>query len=113
MQSHAADGIGTGFAQHIQTLFVCNIGSSECFNQNKLRRTSLPIRSKPLKSNAVRKMGVDLLPDRKLAASISGHRRIGQMYTTLNCRYATEICLEGAGKKSAAQCARRLGDGQG
>jgi hypothetical protein len=46
------------------------------------------IHSKPLNGNAVRKMGVDLLPDRKLAASISGHRRIGSMYTTLVRQYA-------------------------
>jgi hypothetical protein len=34
---------------------------------------------------------VDLLPDRKLAATISGKRRIGAMYTTLIRQYAIEI----------------------
>ena len=60
-------------------------------------------------------MGVDLLPDRKLAASISGHRRIEGMYTTLNYRYATEILLKGRGKekKGAAQFTRRLRVGEG
>jgi len=47
-------------------------------------------------------MGVDLLSDRKLAASISGYRRIEEMYTTLNCRYATEILVRRAGNKKKA-----------
>src|SRR3984885_14475887 len=83
MQSRAADRVCEGFAWLTQTSFVCNIRGREYFNQVRPLEIIARYSSKPLKSSTVRKMGVDLLSDRKLAASISGHRRIEEMYTTL------------------------------
>jgi hypothetical protein len=67
------------------------MGRQGSIDEFKLLENNSGNSSKPLGNNAVRKMGVDLLPDRKLAASISGYRRIGAMYTTPTGQYAIEI----------------------